>query len=288
MTLIPFGKPFPGIDSVSLRDGVAAGLVNGFINELKDYEKVPGHTLFGGYPSEAAPSDPPPDPDPPTRGLARHFNGAADNLSTFDSNSTYTDWTWLCWAKRDSLGTRNALTGRIYAANNGWSVFVDENNMLTFRHDSTQDQVACPDLTDWMALAISHHSIGGGSSGETKFYSGATAATMALISTVASPTGGFSELSVGGIHIGWASGAAQVGLSAWNGSLDHYRLWSKLLTLEEIRLGAVCESVSVHPDFLKLAADITGANPEPCIFNTLAGQFVYPTGTTVVEGIICP
>ena len=49
MALIPFGKPFPAIDSVSLRDGVSAGLVNGFINELGDYEKIPGHTLFGTH-----------------------------------------------------------------------------------------------------------------------------------------------------------------------------------------------------------------------------------------------
>lgn len=49
MALIPFGKPFPGIDSVSLRDGVAAGLTNGFINELGDYEKVGGHTLFATH-----------------------------------------------------------------------------------------------------------------------------------------------------------------------------------------------------------------------------------------------
>ena len=46
---IPFGKPFPGIDSVSLRDGVASGLVNGYINELDDYQKIPGQTLFGTH-----------------------------------------------------------------------------------------------------------------------------------------------------------------------------------------------------------------------------------------------
>lgn len=46
---IPFGKPFPAIDSVSLRNGVAAGLVNGYINELDDYHMVPGHTLFGTH-----------------------------------------------------------------------------------------------------------------------------------------------------------------------------------------------------------------------------------------------
>lgn len=46
---VAFGKPFPAIDSVSLRDGVASGLVNGFINELDDYEKIPGLTLFGTH-----------------------------------------------------------------------------------------------------------------------------------------------------------------------------------------------------------------------------------------------
>src|SRR5262245_36794365 len=50
MPKIPFGKPFPGIDSVSLRDGIAAGLVNGFISELGDFEKVPGHTVFATHP----------------------------------------------------------------------------------------------------------------------------------------------------------------------------------------------------------------------------------------------
>lgn len=43
---IPFGKPFPGIDPTSLRDGVAAGLVNGYINELDNYQIVPGLTEF--------------------------------------------------------------------------------------------------------------------------------------------------------------------------------------------------------------------------------------------------
>lgn len=47
--IIPFGKPFPAIDSTSLRDGVAAGLVNGYLNELDDYQIVPGHTLFATH-----------------------------------------------------------------------------------------------------------------------------------------------------------------------------------------------------------------------------------------------
>ncbi len=43
---IPFGKPFPAIDAISLRNGVASGLVNGYINELDDYAMVPGLTAF--------------------------------------------------------------------------------------------------------------------------------------------------------------------------------------------------------------------------------------------------
>jgi len=51
---VPFGKPFPAIDSVSLRDGVASGLTNGYINELDDYHKVPGLTLFATHGDAAA------------------------------------------------------------------------------------------------------------------------------------------------------------------------------------------------------------------------------------------
>src|SRR5262245_18433803 len=50
----PFGPPFPALDSVSLRNGVSGGLINGFLNELSNVthvnaEKVPGHTLLSTH-----------------------------------------------------------------------------------------------------------------------------------------------------------------------------------------------------------------------------------------------
>lgn len=46
---VPFGDPWPGVDSVSLRDGVAAGAVNCYQNEAKHYRKVPGQKAFATH-----------------------------------------------------------------------------------------------------------------------------------------------------------------------------------------------------------------------------------------------
>lgn len=52
MAKVPFGKPYPSVDSVELREGMAAGLIDGYIDEVPGepgvfcYVKRPGLTLY--------------------------------------------------------------------------------------------------------------------------------------------------------------------------------------------------------------------------------------------------
>lgn len=49
MAEIPFGKPYPHVDPVSLRDGTAAELLNGYIDESGSYRRRPGLTLIATH-----------------------------------------------------------------------------------------------------------------------------------------------------------------------------------------------------------------------------------------------
>jgi hypothetical protein len=113
---IPFGKPFPAIDSTSLRNGVAAGLVNGYINELDDYQIVPGQTLFATHANAQ-----------PVEGLYETLEGVV--LGVTDG----------IVVKVNSDGTFTAFTGATLAAGNrtyywaedGQNVYVTSGDKLT-------------------------------------------------------------------------------------------------------------------------------------------------------------
>jgi photosystem II stability/assembly factor-like uncharacterized protein len=104
---IPFGKPFPGIDPTSLRDNVAAGLVNGYINELDDYQLIPGLTLFGTFSGQTVPIP-----------QSRFFDGIDDRLDTGlnQHRGTTDNVTAYAWIKKPSetgstvLGLINAFS----------------------------------------------------------------------------------------------------------------------------------------------------------------------------------
>lgn len=283
MALIPFGKPFPGIDSVSLRDGVAAGLVNGFINELKDYEKVPGHTLFSTVNTTSVGFG---------SGTARFFGGGlpdgsgapADYMITaFPSNETYNlGMSWYAWVKRSAAGaTLNALTGRLWDANNGWSIYLNASNQIVFRKDSAEATVASPDLSVWTFIGVTYDPTLG--SNQVKFYAGTTQANIAQIGT-ATMTGTFVEIGSYGICLGWMTyGNAITNMRGWNGWIDQAGLIAnKAMTLAELKAACLSGSESAVAEAKYIAA-ITGESPEPIVHRSGTSTFIL-VGTSVLTG----
>lgn len=53
MPKIPFGRPYPNLDSVELSDARCESLIDGYIDEAESYVKRPGLTLFGTQGSAA-------------------------------------------------------------------------------------------------------------------------------------------------------------------------------------------------------------------------------------------
>lgn len=212
-------------------------------------------------------------------GTARHFNGVADSLQTPNSNDTYSAFTTAYWVKRDTvISANNGLMGRMFSAGSGWRNFIDSSN---FWQTFGPVGIACPDIvTAWAYLASTYDSAGG--SNNVKYYYGLTAAGITQIGQETN-TGSVTELGASQpILIGNVQGGAAISVVAWNGYMDQPRLWKAALTLAQLKLDALCGS-RVREIDSKIIADITGANPEPMIYETGANTLIV-NGTTVLTG----
>lgn len=132
---IPFGPPFPGIDAISLRDGIASGLVNGYINELGDYHMAVGHTLFATHSGAMA-----------IDSLYETLNGTVltvtnGNVVRVNSNGTFTAFTgdtitadtYCYWAEDQQ---------HVYIAHGGKLARVDLTNLIvTLMNENTPTAV---------------------------------------------------------------------------------------------------------------------------------------------------
>jgi len=222
-------------------------------------------------------------------GTARHFDGIDDYLATPSSSESYNGISCVGWVKRDGIGARNGIMGRLFDFHNGWCVFVDEDEFLTFfaTGDPVDDpsqfaKVAAPDLSEWTFLAVTYDRFA--ASQQVKFYAGTSPATVALIGT-ANRTGGFGELGVHPILVGNIyNGSLLTGgaVGAWNGDIDQPCIYYSALSLAQLKEVAGCGS-RVLEDECKVIADITGDDPEPCI-QLGSAQSLTVFGTTVVSG----
>lgn len=295
MSKIPFGKPFPGIDPASLKEGMASGLVNGFINETAvDVESIPGQGLFvtletlvhtGGI------------------GTARHFNGipnldynSFEHLAGPSTSSTFNQWSFIAWVLRDSVGTINGIHGRLFDANVGWGVGVDGNNLLFFKKDTQVFSVPCPDIvSQWSVIAVTYDRFL--ASDHVKFYWGRLPSNFALIGTATADGAQFAELSTFGRHIGDISNAFfWLGWNPWNGWIDNLRTWRAALPIEDLILAMYPES-DVRSVEIEDRVDIIGTSPEQLLkvnnFNEPYGYIVVGedpimTGPGVGAGILAP
>ena len=239
-------------------------------------------------------------------GIARHFsdsgidgnNNSGDYLSSPASNESYTGMTFAAWVKQDYPfpSVRAGLAGRLFNATSGWAFFVSPTNLLTFfatgdpEGDANQFQtVTCPDLTNWMYIAVTYLAAGGADN--VKFYAGNTTDTFSLIGT-ATRTGNFNELGAfkailfGNVNQGLLLTGGPV--VQWNGSMDKIGLWFGPLTIEQLRESMFCDT-HVDPTGIKALCDVEGLDPEPGISINL-GAFNWDIRGTEVEnapGIGC-
>jgi len=200
-------------------------------------------------------------------GSVRHFDGNDDYLETPSSSDSYAGMSIGMWVKRDGTGTKNGLIGRMWDAGNGWALYIDAANLLTWfsysgAGDLTDVTIASPDLSDWTYIAMTYSSAGG----VLRWYAGTSADNIVEIGSGAK-TGTWGELGVSGIRVGAVNNGGVRSILSWNGYLDHVHVWYSARTLAELKAAAVCGAV-VLPSDSKLIAPIIGETPEPCLFDT--------------------
>ena len=278
---IPFGKPFPGIDPTSLRDGVAAGLVNGYINELDNYQIVPGLTEFGAF--DGVTTFPPTVP-----GLSRFWDGTTANyLQTSLHGTFYGAQCIFAWIQVAALGSHMTIFGNCYDAGYGWRISNSSHLELFWSRGPFYDQytlrVPVPGLTIGVPIFVAINIITTNPGPTTaNFYAGLTPATIAFIGTETSAVGTASN---GVQHI--ALGVNMYGLTPqvpFHGHMAKIGRYARNLTLDELKAIAVCGAV---PPVLELSFyyEITGASPEAD-----SGPFAYPAtviGSLPVGGGLC-
>jgi len=255
---IPFGKPFPGIDPTSLRDNVAAGLVNGYINELDDYQIVPGLTTFGIFDGVTT--------FPPTIvGASRTWNGSAANYLQTPLHGTFAGPSCqFAWIRVASLGVNHTIFGNSYDAGYGWRISAANRLELFWSNGPVYDaatlSVPLPDLAVGVPLFVAINIVSSNSPPIMNFYAGLTPSTIAFLGTA---SGGISITNNGTQHV--ALGVNMFGLTpqfAFNGQLAKIGRYERNLTLDELKAIAACGAT---PPVLALVFyyEMIGVDPEP-------------------------
>lgn len=277
---IPFGKPFPAIDPVSLRDGTAAGLVNGYMDELGSYRIVPGLTVLGEFDGETT--------FPPTvEGSSRIWDGQTANYLQTPLHGTFVGPSCqFAWIKVASLNSKHTIFGNSYDAGYGMRISASNRLEMFWSNGIISDfntiSAALPDLAVGVPLFVAVNIISSITPVVAHFYAGLTPSTVALLATVA---GGPTIYPNGVVHV--ALGVNMYGLTpeyAFDGQMAKVGRYQINLTLEELQAIAVCGATPT-PLGLFFYYEMTGEDPEPDL-----GPFGYHAaviGTLPVTGGLC-